>query len=186
MILSDIIKSNSWLSVRLTLEKLIPDQEEFLDDYEKVFNELRIMQALPGKITIDVKSVHDTYDDSHYVDVSGYYTNPAERTNEYSNSLAIEFVPWNEWLGMPIDETSLKNFSELEIIAFCLHEMTYAGFEQEEIQSEIDKIKSIKDEYESLSPDEKEKRTYTLDELKEKLGWDFDEKEEDDNDNNSK
>jgi hypothetical protein len=36
MTLADIIKSNSWLSVKLTLEKLFPDQNEFWDDYEKM------------------------------------------------------------------------------------------------------------------------------------------------------
>ncbi len=165
MTLSEIIKSNSWLSVKLTLEKLFPDQEEFWDDYEKVFNELKVIQPKSSNVTIDIHWVHDDYDDADYVDVSGYYTNPADRTNEYTDSLAIEFVPWEEWLGMPIDETSLKEFNELELIAYCLNEMTYAGFEQEDIQSEINRIKEIKDEYESMTPEEKAKKTYSFDDV---------------------
>ena len=173
MTFSTLLKSNSWQSIQMVLLRLYPDEHEFIDQYENVVNELKVMQPVPGKITINVEWVHDTYDDTNYVDVSGFYTNPAERTNEYTNSLAIEFVPWNEWLGMTIYENSAKNFSELEIIAHCLHEMTYAGFEQEEIQSEIAKIHGIKEEYENLSTEEKEKRSYTFDELKEKFGWDF-------------
>ena len=57
-------------------------------------------------------------------------------------STAIEFTAWSEWLGMPIDTNSLKEFSELEIVAHCLNEMTYAGFEQEEINSKMDRIKN--------------------------------------------
>ena len=60
------------------------------------------------------------------------------------NSLAIEFPQWQEWLGMPIDSESMEKFSELEIIACCLNEMTYAGFEQEDIQAEMDRIKKEK------------------------------------------
>ena len=169
MTLSEIIKSNSWLSIKLTLEKLFPDEQEFWDDYEKVFNELKGLQPKPSNITIDIHWVHDDYDDTKYVDVSGYYTNLADRTNEYTNSLAIEFVPWEEWLGMPIDEKSLKEFTELELISYCLNEMTYTGFEQEDIQAEINRIKEIKDEYKSLTPEEKAKRTCTLEELENKF-----------------
>lgn len=163
MTLSELIKSHAWLSVQLTLQKLFPDQEEFLADYEKMFNELQVMQFKASNITIDIELIHDTYDDTHYVDVSGYYTNPEDRTDEFSNSLAIEFTPWNQWLAMPIDGKSRMNFGELEIIAHCLNEMSYSGFEQEEIQEELSRIKGIKEEYDGLSPEEKKSKTsYTL------------------------
>ncbi len=166
MTLVELIKSHAWLSIQLTLQILFPDQEEYMEDYEKMFNELQVTPSKASNITIDVELIHDSYDDTQYVDVSGYYTNPADRTDEFSNSLAIEFTPWNEWLAMPIDEKSLKNFSELEIIAHCLNEMSYSGFEQEEIQEELSRIKEIKEDYDSLTPDEKTQRTYTLDEVK--------------------
>lgn len=171
MTLFELIKSNAWLSVKFTIGKLFPDQHEFADDYEKMFQQLKEMQPKASDITIDIETIHDTYDDTYYVDVSGYYTNPAKRNDEISNSLAIEFVPWAEWLGMPIDKNSLKNFNELEIIAHCLNEMSYSGFEQEEIQSQFNQIKNIKNEYDNLSPDEKKSRTYTLDEVKLKFGF---------------
>ncbi len=174
MTFAELIKSKAWLSVQMILLKLFPDQEEFIDDYQNVFYQLQVMPIVASKITIDVELVHDTYDDTHYVDVSGHYTDPADRTDEFTNSLAIEFIPWNEWLGMPINENSLKNFSELEIIAHCLNEMTYAGFEQEEIQSEITRISSIKDEYNNLTLKEKKLKTISLDKLKEKLDLDSD------------
>lgn len=182
MTFAEIIKSQSWLSIKLTLEKLFPDQSEFWDDYEKVFYELQTMTAKESNVTIDVSWVHDDYDNTDYVDVSGYYTNPADRTNEYTNSLAIEFTPWQEWLGMPIDENTLKTFNEFEIIAYCLNEMTYAGFEQEEVQAEMDKLKQIADDYEKMTPEEKKKNTYTWDEVKERFKKKDEEIDNDDND----
>ena len=169
MTFADIIKSQSWLSVKMTLERLFPEQSEFWDEYEKIFYELQTMHAHDSKVTIDVHWVHDDYDNTDYVDVSGYYTNPADRADEHSNSLAIEFSPWQEWLGMPIDSVTLEKFNELEIIAYCLNEMTYAGFEQEDIQAEIDRIKQIADDYEKLSPEEKKKNTYSWDEVEERF-----------------
>ena len=70
---------------------------------------------------------------------------------------------------MPIDEKSLEEFSELELIAYCLDEITFIGFEQEDIQAEMDKLKKISDEYSKLTPEEKAKRTYTIDEVKDMI-----------------
>ncbi len=60
------------------------------------------MNIHESNVTINIQWIHDDSDNSDYVDVSGYYTNPAEHTDELTNSLAIEFTPWQEWLGMPI------------------------------------------------------------------------------------
>ena len=169
MTFADIIKSQSWLSVKMTLERLFLDESEYWDNYEKVFYELQTMPVKESKVTIHVSWVHDDYDNTDYVDVSGYYTNPADRTDKYSNSLAIEFTPWQEWLGMPIDMETMDKFSELEIVAHCLNEMTYAGFEQEDIQAEIDRVKQIADDYDKMLPEEKMKNTYTWDEVKERF-----------------
>ncbi len=181
--LFDLIKTNAWLSLKLTLQKLYPDQEEYLDDYEKMFQQLKEMQPKASNVTIEVEWVHDSYDNTDYVNISGYYTDPADRIDPYTNSLAIEFTPWDEWLGMPIDKKTLKTFNELEILAYCLDEMSFAGFDQEEIQSQFDHIKSIKEEYDSLSPEEKKSKTFTLDELKNMIE-DNDPEEQDDNNDN--
>jgi hypothetical protein len=169
MTFQQLLKSHSWLSIKMTLEKLFPEQENLLEDYEKMFYSLKFISATVSNITIDVHWVHDDYDDTDYVDVAGYYTNPEDNTDEYSTSLAIEFTPWQEWLGMPVDTNSLQNFTELEIIAYCLNEMTYAGFEQEEIQAEINRIEKIADDYKNMTPEEKKQNTYTWEELQEKL-----------------
>jgi hypothetical protein len=169
MTFQQLLKSHSWLSIKMTLEKLFPEQENLLEDYEKMFYSLKFISATVSIITIYVHWVHDDYDDTDYVDVAGYYTNPEDNTDEYSTSLAIEFTPWQEWLGMPVDTNSLQNFTELEIIAYCLNEMTYAGFEQEEIQAEINRIEKIADDYKNMTPEEKKQNTYTWEELQEKL-----------------
>jgi hypothetical protein len=66
---------------------------------------------------------------------------------------------------MDIDENTLQDFTELEIIAHCLYEMTFMGFEEEEIQPELDKLKGIADEYKNMSDEEKKENTISLDDL---------------------
>ena len=124
------------------------------------------MRSVKSNVTINVQWVHDDFDDIDYVDVSGYYTDPADRNDEYSNSLGIEFTPWEEWLTMPIDEKSLKEFSQLELITHCLYEITFVGFDQEEIQEELDKLNEIADDYSNSSPEDKVNRTYSLDDIR--------------------
>lgn len=85
---------------------------------------------------------------------------------------------------MPVDKKSLDNFSELELIAYCLNEMTYSGFEQEEIQEEFNRIKGVKEEYDSLSPEEKAKRTHSFDEVKDMFKTKDEESDSNDNDEN--
>ncbi len=167
---ADLIKNNSWLSIEITLLNLYPDEKRSISGYEEIFNKLKFMRPVSKNISIIVKTVYDSYDNIEYIDVSGSYNNPKDNTHGHTNSLAIEFTPWNEWLGMEIDEKSLQNFSELEVIAHCLYEMTFIGFEEEEIQAEMKKVEKDVEEYKNMTDEEKEKNTTSLDELLKEFG----------------
>ena len=53
-----------------------------------------------------------------YVDVCGIQEDGIEIIDEHgvNHSFALEFSPWEEWLGMRISQSTLKKYSELEII----------------------------------------------------------------------
>lgn len=163
---ADLIKNNSWLSIEMLLLKLYPEEKDSLEGYQDVYNKLRFMNPISKGISIIVKTVYDHYDHTEYIDVSGSYNNPKDNTHGHTNSLAIEFTAWNEWLGMDIDEKTSQNFSELEIIAHCLYEMTFIGFEEEE----MNKIEKDVEEYKNMTEEEKEKSTTSLDELLKDIG----------------
>ncbi len=162
---TDLIKTNSWLSIEMVLLQCYPNEKKNISAYEQIFNDLKLMEAVASDISIVVSNEQDAFDESAYVNVSGRENNPKENPNELTNLLAIEFTPWNEWLGMDIDKNTLQDFTELEIIAHCLYEMTFMGFEEEEIQSEMDKLKGIADEYKNMSEEEKKENTISLDDL---------------------
>jgi hypothetical protein len=172
MKLGDLIKDSSWLSVEIVFSKIYPDQISFLENYEDVFNQLKILKSKSSSIYIIIKNVIDEFDNEGYVSVSGYDNLKVSTSkNLITESLALEFTPWTEWLGMSIDQESIKSFSSLEIICHCLHEMTFMGFNQKEIDDEWQKIKKAADDFKHLTKEEKEKNSMTLEELKKKYKY---------------
>lgn len=166
----DIIKSNNWLSVKMVLLKLYPDEKKNISGYEEVFGKLKILQPEETNISIEVSWEKDDFDKTDYVNVSGYYNNPKENTDELTTSLSLEFTPWNEWLGMDIDKNILKKFNELEIIAHCLYEMTFIGFDEKKIQAEMDRINKEVEEIERMTEEKKKEKLKSWKDIKKE--WD--------------
>jgi hypothetical protein len=170
MTLKDLVQNNSWLSLASVLIDLYPEEEENIEAYQMVFNKLLIMNPEETGMAIVIKSVTDDFDGEEYVDVSGKYKHPQDE--EEAVLQAIEFTPWNKWLGMDIGSEGLGNFSELEILAHCLYEMTFAGFEEEEVQEQLDSLKKSIEDYEMMSEEEKSNNTISLDKLLDDLDSD--------------
>lgn len=169
---SDIIKSNSWLSVELILLQLYPDEKNRILDYEKVFDDLKFLKSTETEISIVISWLKDDFDNQEYVDVSGCERSDTQLPDEQNHSLALEFTSWDKWLGMDVDEKTLQDFTELEIISHCLYEMTFISFDQEIIQEEIDKLEKLADEIRNMSEEEKKVKLKSWDELINELNWD--------------
>jgi len=163
----ELIKSNEWLTIELTFSKLYPYQQGSIENYRLVYEALKFLEPEYSDIEIVFYQYYDDNDQPSVVDVSGI--NPTLEPEDINNALALEFTPWDKWLGMDIKPLTLKEFTEQEIICHCLNEMTYMGFDQEEIQAEFDKLKSIVDEYKALTPEEKAKQTISHEELKKQI-----------------
>lgn len=161
----DLIKSDSWLSVEIAFLQSYPDEQGNMPGYERVFNDLLLLTPIDSDITIVVKHVKDEYDGEEYVDVSGYYPDPAKSIDEISNSLALEFTPWEEWLGMDVDEQSLLEFSASELICHCLYEMTFISFDQKKIQIEMGRIRSEIDEVKNMPEVDQKRNLISFDEF---------------------
>lgn len=174
MTLKQLLRTNSWLSVSSILLELYPDEEINIEDYEEVFENLLMMSPEETGMTIVIKTVTDDFDGSAYVDVFGKYNRPENEEERFLQ--AIEFTSWKKWLGMDISPGSLEDFTELEILAHCLYEMTFAGFEEEEIQQQLGNIEKTIEDYEMMSGEEKLEDMTSLEDLLDRL------KEEDEDD----
>ncbi|TVZ28573.1 hypothetical protein JM83_3707 [Gillisia sp. Hel_I_86] len=167
MTLQQLVQCNSWLSISAILLEIYPDEEKSLEGYETVFEKLLMMASEETDMTIVIKAVKDAFDEEEYVDVSGKYNHP--QNEEQSFSQAIEFTSWKKWLGMDICKESLKDFSELEILAHCLYEMTFVGFEEKGIQKELNDLEKTVEDYETMTEEEKQKNRISLEDLLDEL-----------------
>lgn len=172
---AELIKNNSWLSIEYIMLALYPDEKKNMSGYKEVFDKLKVLQPKETDILILVSWEKDDFDQSDYVNVSGYNNTPNENSEELTNSLALEFTPWNEWLGMDIDQGTINAFNELEIVAHCLYEMTFISFEEEEIKAELDKIKNTAEEIKNMTEDEKREKLKSWEDIKKE--WDDEEDE---------
>jgi hypothetical protein len=172
MKLFDLIKANNWLSIELTLLGLYPDQEEMLDEYRTVFEKLQITEPAAYDELEIILTEYDCdpnfeKEKETYVDVSGQKKIP--EPDSITNGYAIEFLEWDKWLGMDLALETIKNFSDLEIIAHCMYEMTFVAYEEESIQQQFKSISDTVEEYKKLTDEEKKQQTISLEELKKQL-----------------
>lgn len=115
------------------LVELYPDQKKSAPGYRKVLKKLReIEPSIRSDMKIEVEHVVDDLLPEaveEYENVSGVMQGEDIR-------YAIEFTPWNQWLGMEFTTESLK-YPEVDLLAHCLWEMTWSGFEEEQIQEKM-------------------------------------------------
>ena len=171
MILKQIIKNYTWLNIKSKLLELYPEEENGnLSLYEELVEKLRFMHPVSCDIMLNITYQRDDFDNETYVDVSGKDLNPDTNFPIHTDACAIEFTPWNQWLGMEITENTMRDFSELEILCHSLYEMTLVDFDEASIHNEIERIKDIKDEYDNMSEEEKRKHTWSIDDLLKESG----------------
>lgn len=177
---STLIKSHHWLSVEMTLLSLYPEQKESIDGYRTVFDRLQIIEPAIDEMLI-VLSEHpcdiDDQNDSAttYVDVSDRKLIP--EPDSLTDSHALEFVKWENWLGMDLAPETVENFNELEIIAHCLYEMTFYGYDQDEIQGQLSSLKSMMEDFQNLPEEERSQETISLEDFLKELDENSDNQE---------
>ncbi|MFN3315585.1 MAG: DUF6557 family protein [Raineya sp.] len=170
MKLQEIIQSNHWLSVELILLQLYPDQIDAIDEYSRVFEYLKGLEPQDNSMKIVLTEHIVEYESEALteIEVSG------EETDENGNkiSYALEFTRWNKWLGMDISPRTIANFTELEIIAHCLYEMTFISYNEEEIQAEFENLNITIEEIKAMTEEERLKNTISLEDLLKSLNDD--------------
>lgn len=79
------------------------------------------------------EAYEDEIDEAAYLSISGY-------SAKEDLHFALGFTRWEEWANAKIvlqDELEIK---QEELIAICIYEMTFYGFDQDEIASELAEI----------------------------------------------
>lgn len=161
MTFKELIESNTWPTISSLFLESYPQAEKNMEGYKTVFEKLTVMDSEKSDMSIIISKEKDGNEE--YIDVSGLYNKPKNEEEHYSQG--IEFTPWGKWLGMDISKESLAAFSEPEIIVHCLYEMTFVGFSEEDIQKRISRIEKSRKERESMTEEERDAITASVEEL---------------------
>ncbi len=163
MTFKELIRTHTWPSISILFFEIYPDAEKSLRDYQAVFGKLSLMDEEEMDMSIVITVEKDGFDGEEYIDVSGLYNDPKNMEDHYPQG--IEFSPWRQWLGMDISKENLNDFSEQEIIVHCLYEMTFMGFTEAVIQKVIDGSTKNREEHKSMTEEERDASTISVEEL---------------------
>ena len=121
MKLKEILRKTSWSGVALELVKAYPEEKEYLEEYEVVYNSLLERKSKKTDLIIVIESGEDEYEEGQiYYDVYGIEYGKDEH-------FALDLTHWSKWLGMKLGHETIKNYSPNQIVAHCLYEMTFLG-----------------------------------------------------------
>ena len=143
---TELVCKYKWDEVRAALIHLYPNDRKDIAGFKMVFEQLQTLTHEESDMRIILEEVFDEFENGGYTCVSGKNgtlkkeENPAifkdDKIGNQEVSYGIEFEDWKKWLGMDIDLGSISNYSETDIIAHCLWEMTFYGYTQEAIKEQ--------------------------------------------------
>jgi len=155
--LKTIIDKFEWEDIKDKFLELYPEEKEAESLYSYIYNKLKTNELVESKITIHIKRITEDFGEElekPYYDIYGTDGVKRKNTKDYDSfkkfyepdrldiyedageeeqPYALEFRNWDEWLGMTICEDNLNNMNPKDIICHCIFEMTFCGFNEEEI-----------------------------------------------------
>jgi hypothetical protein len=183
MILKELLAGIDWNEVRLSLLRNHPDAVESLEGFRQVFVEILSLYPRHTRMQLCLKEVfREGMDEEPCIEVFGKngtlnkdlpdlhnLGNPGSDFADSETSFAIEMVPWEEWIGMDIDPATLKAHDGADIIAHCLLEMTFYGFDQNAIRKEKEEIERRAEDLRNMTKEERNQKLIPWKEVHEKL-----------------
>ena len=172
MKLRELVAKTDWNEVKSSLLQSYPSAEQTLEGYECVFDALLSLPPREAKVRICLSEVfREGIDEEPFVDVAGkdgtlnkdlpdFRHFDKSRETEFVNSetsFALDLTPWEEWLGMELDPSTVKAYSGPDIVAHCLWEMTFFGFDQTTIEKQKEELERRSRELENMTEDEKKR-----------------------------
>ena len=135
--LYDLLKEVNFESVFKVLCQWYDDQERNKEGYLNVFNTLLSMTPLKHNLSdlfINIESINEDGEEWLYVNGVNIYN---------KHHYGIEFESWNKWISMFITQKSLDIFPKEDIVAGCLYEMTFHGFNENTVIETKEKLFNI-------------------------------------------
>lgn len=144
---ADLVQRTGWPDVKAALLWLYPDAREDLVAYRRVFSDLCRMR--PSASTMRICIMTPELDSEEHTAVEVFARNGAlnrdqddfkqlgeARDSPYAlreTEYAIELESWSHWLGMRVDDETLRAHPVSQIVAHCLWEMTSYAFAEADV-----------------------------------------------------
>ena len=166
--LQDLLKRNDPETVADRIAALYPGQASMRDDYLAQYLKCLHLEPVADSpqmtLVVRVCPAEPEFDEEDSVDIAGstgqsrrqYYLedngpdahmhNPEDPHWDEPESFGLSFTPWNKWCAMPFSDESLTKFSEVDLLAHALWEMSWHGFDEIAIEERLEGIKRSADE----------------------------------------
>ena len=126
------------------------DCDTFVSDHSRVYATLLDLHPEADDTVVHI----DLEEEDGFEDFDVYGIKPGAK-----DAWALGLTRWELWLGMEVAPSTLQRFSSSEIVAHCLYEMIFHGYDQEEIahfnteiRSKAEKARS--DEFEGVNTED--------------------------------
>jgi len=184
MTLYELLESTGWHDTKAALLWIYPDTAGDLNDYRLVLAKLRKLVPVESNMRIVVRETPGNGpNDESSVEVVGrngqlnrdqddFRHLQVDEDSGYANSetdFSLSFEPWGHWLGMRVDADTLSKLTAPQIVAHCLWDMTFHGFEQWQVQDAMDEIRRRKEEIDAMTEEERRQKLISLEEVMREL-----------------
>ena len=187
MNLSELIRNLEWFEVKASLICSSLFAKQYIKGYQCVFIELQRLLPVESEMRIIIQEVFlEEVDDEPHTEVTGrngelnrdqkgfqYMKQHAD--SEYANAetnFGLSFKPWEEWLGMEVAPHSIEKYTASQIVAHCMRDMAFHGFEQSQIKAAKEDLQRSFDEWNAMTDEEKERDSISMEEMRKKIeGW---------------
>ena len=138
MNLKEMLEKTSLNKVKESYLKFYPDWDD--TPIEKIYDTIKTIT--PSKqeniLTINLEESEDIMGESYEI-----YGTTGEIENDRLIRYSMDFVDWDMWLNMEVNEDLFKKYDYDDIMALCLFEMTMFGFCPEDIKNQRDNIRNL-------------------------------------------
>jgi len=142
MKLVDIIFNYDWDLLYKYFKKYYPNEK--IEHYKDFLNSLKKLTPIESEFKISINHIIEDHMFSKDID-DWYSVHGISNDKNEIETYALEYSTFEEWLGMEIDERTLKEYPKPFIIIHCLWEMTFCGFTNEQIKNRLDEINNRAD-----------------------------------------
>lgn len=133
----EMVRAADWKYVRPQLIKEYPyegDTDKLMEAYEQAYLELQNTEPNYNEKLFDIEYIEPIEENEGYHHC--YFTKDGER-------YGMDFMSWNDVLGMELTGTVFRNYNAYQICAHLLWEITFYGWSNKEVQERANGLDSI-------------------------------------------